>query len=65
MNRMIKDAAIKNFHYLKASMLAFMTANNFARHLQALRWSTRAKILRGGWTKSQERFTINLYHFIP
>ena len=41
MNRTIKDATLKIFHYpdldaLKAHVLAFVTAYNFAKHLKAL-----------------------------
>lgn len=43
MNRTVKDATVKLFHYsdiesLKAHVLAFVTAHNFAKHLKALRW---------------------------
>ncbi len=45
MNRTIKDATVKVFHYedlesLKAHVLTFVTAYNFAKHLKALRWRT-------------------------
>jgi transposase InsO family protein len=45
MNRAIKDATTKALHYpdldaLKAHVLAFVTAYNFAKHLKALRWRT-------------------------
>ena len=45
MNRTIKDATVKVFHYaelesLKAHVLAFVTAYNFAKHLKALKWKT-------------------------
>jgi hypothetical protein len=45
MNRTIKDATVKVFHYddphsLKAHVLAFVTAYNFAKHLKALKWRT-------------------------
>jgi len=48
MNRTIKDATTKAFHYpgrdaLKAHVLAFVTAYNFAKHLKALRWRTPFK----------------------
>ena len=41
MNRTIKDATIKTYHYddldnLKAHVTAFVTAYNFAKHLKAL-----------------------------
>jgi hypothetical protein len=42
MNRRIKDATVKVYHYddlesLKAYVLIFVTAYNFAKHLMALR----------------------------
>ena len=45
MNRTIKDATLKLFHdpdieSLKAHVLAFMKAYNYAKHLKALRWKT-------------------------
>lgn len=70
MNRMIKDATIKAFHYpdfgaLKAHVLVFVMAYNFARHLEALRWRTPVNVIREAWTKNPERFTINPHHLIP
>ena len=57
MNRTVKvapvlgateDATIKTFHYpdfesLKAHILAFVSAYNFAKHLKALRWKRHSK----------------------
>jgi hypothetical protein len=45
MNRTVKDATVKVYHYddletLKAHVLAFVAAYNFAKHLKALRWRT-------------------------
>src|SRR5215210_1643329 len=45
MNRTIKDATVKVFHYpdlesLKAHVLAFVTAYTFGKHLKRLRWRT-------------------------
>ena len=45
MNRTVKEATIKAFHYetavsLRAHVLAFLSAYNFAKHLKALRWRT-------------------------
>ena len=45
MNRTIKEATIKAFHYpdldgLKAHVLAFVKAYSFAKHLKAIRWKT-------------------------
>jgi hypothetical protein len=61
MNRTVKDATTKTFHYpdleaLKAHVLAFVMAHNFAKHLKALRWRTRkrgrfpgAAVAPGAW----------------
>jgi hypothetical protein len=70
MNRTIKEATIKAFHYpdfaaLKAHVLAFVMAYNFARHLTALRWRTPFKVICEARTKYSERFTINPHHLIP
>lgn len=45
MNRTVKDATTKIYHYpdlesLKAHVLAFVAAYNFAKHLKRLRWRT-------------------------
>jgi hypothetical protein len=45
MNRSIKDATTRAYHFpdlesLKAHVLAFIAAYNFAKHLKALRWRT-------------------------
>ena len=45
MNLTVKDATVKVFHYedvesLKAHVLAFVAAYNFAKHLKALHWKT-------------------------
>ena len=70
MNRTIKEATIKIFHYpslesLKAHVLAFVTAYNFAKHLKALRWKTPFEAICAAWTKDPEAFIINPRHLIP
>jgi transposase-like protein len=70
MNRTIKDATIKAFHYpdlasLKAHVLAFISAYNFAKHLKALRWRTPFQAITDAWTKNQATFKINPRHLIP
>ena len=70
MNRTIKEATIKVFHYpslesLKAHVLAFVTAYNFAKHLKALRWKTPFEAICAAWTKDPEAFIINPRHLIP
>jgi len=70
MNRTIKEATIKAFHYpnlesLKAHVLAFVTARNFAKHLKALRWKTPFEAICAAWTKDPSVFNINPRHLIP
>ncbi|MCJ2094482.1 IS481 family transposase [Methylobacterium sp. J-072] len=70
MNRTIKDATVKVFHYedlesLRAHVLAFVTAYNFAKHLKALRWKTPFQTICHAWTNDPDRFRINPHHLIP
>ncbi|MDQ0546700.1 hypothetical protein QO001_005652 [Methylobacterium brachiatum] len=70
MNRTIKDATVKVFHYndlksLRAHVLVFVTAYNFAKHLKALRRTTPFQTNCHAWTNDPDRFRINLHHFIP
>ena len=70
MNRTIKDATVKIYHYpslesLKAHILAFVAAYNFAKHLKALRWKTPFEALCDAWTNDQSAFKINPRHLIP
>jgi len=70
MNRTVKNATIKVFHYpdrdvLKAHVLAFVRAYNFAKHLKALRWRTPFQAICDAWTKDPSIFKINPHHLIP
>jgi transposase InsO family protein len=70
MNRTIKDATVNVFHYsslesLKAHVLAFVCAYNFAKHLKALRWRTPFEAICDAWTKDPSRFKIDPHHRIP
>ena len=70
MNRTVKAATVKAFHYedlqsLKAHVLAFVTAYNFAKHLKALRWRTPFQAICDAWTKDPSIFRINPHHLIP
>ena len=70
MNRTVKDATIKAFHYpdldaLKAHVLAFVTAYNFAKHLKALRWRTPFQAVCDAWKADPSAFKINPHHLIP
>jgi len=70
MNRTIKDATVKVYHYddlesLKAHVLAFVTAYNFAKHLKALRWRTPYQVICEAWTKAPSIFKIDPHQLIP
>jgi len=70
MNRTIKDATTRAYHYpdlesLKAHVLAFVAAYNFAKHLKALRWRTPYQAICQAWTKDPSPFKINPRHLIP
>ncbi len=70
MNRTVKEATIKAFHYpdleaLKAHVLAFVRAYNFAKHLKALRWRTPFQAVCNAWAKDPTTFKINPHHLIP
>jgi transposase InsO family protein len=70
MNRTVKEATIKVFHYsgfeaLTAHVLAFVSAYNFAKHLKALRWQTPLKTICDAWTQDPNRFKLNPHHLIP
>jgi transposase InsO family protein len=70
MNRTVKDATVKVFHYpdlgaLRAHVLAFVTAYNFAKHLKALRWRTPFQAVCDAWKGDPSAFKIDPRHLIP
>jgi hypothetical protein len=70
MNRIVKDATIKAFHYpgleaLEAHVLAFVRAYNFAKHLTPLRWRPPFEAICDAWAKDRSIFKINPHHLIP
>ena len=70
MNRTVKEATIKSFHYLnleslKAHVLAFVSAYNFAKHLKALRWKTPFEAVCHAWTTTPDIHKLNPRHLIP
>ena len=63
MNRTVKDATIKTFHYpslesLKAHVTAFVSAYNFAKHLKALRWKTPFEAVCHAWNTTPDIFKL-------
>jgi transposase InsO family protein len=70
MNRTVKDATVKVFHYpdlgaLRAHVLAFVTAYNFAKHLKRLRWRTPFQAVCDAWKADPSAFKIDPRHLIP
>ena len=70
MNRTVKEDTIKAFHYpdldsLKAHVLAFVSAYNFAKHLKAIRWKTPFEAICQAWTKTPDIFKLDPRHLIP
>lgn len=70
MNRTVKDATTKAFHYetadaLRAHVLAFLSAYDFAKHLKALRWRTPFQAIRNAWKTNPAVFKLNPHHLAP
>ncbi len=70
MNRTVKDATIKTFHYpslesLKAHVIAFVSAYNFAKHLKALRWKTPFEAVCHAWNTTPGIFKLDPRHLTP
>ena len=64
MSRTVKEATVKAFHYqdlesLKAQILAFVSAYNFAKHLKAIRWKTPFEAICQAWTKTPDIFELD------
>ncbi len=67
MNRTIKDATVKRYHYethdeLKEHLAQFLTAYNFAKRLKMLRGLTPYEYISRCWQKEPERFRLNPHH---
>ena len=70
MNRTIKDATVKRYHYdshdqLRDHLQLFVDAYNHARRLKTLRGLTPYEFICQIWTKEPERFRLNPSHHIP
>jgi transposase InsO family protein len=67
MNRTIKEATVKRYHYethdeLKEHLAQFLTAYNFAKRLKMLRGLTPYEHISKCWQKEPERFRLNPHH---
>ena len=70
MNRTIKDATAKRFHYddhdqLRTHLADFMAAYNFARRLKTLGGPTPYEYICKIWTSEPDRFILNPIHQMP
>ena len=70
MNRTIKDATVKRFHYddhdqLRKHMANFISAYNFGRRLKTLKGLAPYEFICKKWTTEPEKFTLNPIHQMP
>ncbi len=70
MNRTIKEATVKRFHYetneqLRAHLTDFVAAYNFARRLKTLKGLTPYEATCKAWTDEPHQFTLNPIHQMP
>ena len=70
MNRTIKEATVKRYHYdthaqLEAHLKDFVAAYTYARRLKTLKGLTPFEYICKIWTDDPDRFIINPDHFIP
>lgn len=70
MNRTIKDATVKRYHYARHDQLRqhlqdFIDAYNFARRLKTLKGLTPYEYICKCWTSQPDRFIINPIHQMP
>jgi len=67
MNRTIKEATVKRFHYehhdqLRTHLTDFIAAYNFVRRLKTLNGLTPYEYICKVWTSERDRFTVNPIH---
>lgn len=70
MNRTIKEATVKRFHYeshdqLRTHLADFMAAYNFARRLKTLSGLTPYEYITKIWTSEPDRFIVDPIHQMP
>ena len=70
MNRTIKEATVKRFHYenhdqLRTHLADFRAAYNFARRLKTLSGLTPYEYIAKIWTAEPDRFIVNPIHQMP
>jgi transposase InsO family protein len=70
MNRTIKEATVKRYHYdsnqqLQAHLADFVSAYNFGRRLKTLNGLTPYEFICKSWTKEPKRFRLNPIQQMP
>ena len=70
MNRTIKEATVKRFHYddhaqLRGHLESFVAAYNFGRRLKTLKGLTPYEFICKRWTIEPESFKLNPIHQMP
>ena len=70
MNRTIKDATVKRFHYdshdqLRTHLADFLAAYNFARRLKTLNGLTPYEYICKIWTAEPDRLILDPIHQMP
>jgi transposase InsO family protein len=70
MNRTIKEATVKRFHYeshnqLRTHLADFMAAYNFARRLKTLHGLAPYEYIAKIWTSEPDLFIVDLIHQMP
>ena len=70
MNRTIKEATVRRFHYdtadqLRSHLADFVTAYNFAKRLKTLKGLTPYEFICKAWTKEPKRSTLNPLQQMP
>ncbi len=70
MNRTIKEATVKRFHYdthdqLRRHLDDFVNAYNFGRRLKTLKGLTPYEAICKTWTAEPKRFTLDPLHQMP
>jgi transposase InsO family protein len=70
MNRTIKDATVKRYHYgshdeLRRHLQLFVDAYNYGRRLKTLRGLTPYEFVCKAWTEQPHRFRLDPSHHMP
>ena len=70
MNRTIKDATVRRYHYddhaqLERHLADFIAAYNFGRRLKTLKGLTPYEFICKRWAAEPERFRSNPLHQMP